>query len=454
MSPRTVTSRTPVAVPSAETGFPFRMEDVRARSAALGEPAWMNERRVRAWEAFGRLAFPSTADEAWRRTDLRPMPRQSLLLGAASPVGVDPALLQPLAGEAHGALLCVTPGVEPIREGGKDLARRDVIFTDWASAIRDHAPWLEKALGQAVADDEDTFSALAASLAVDGVVVYVPAGVHVAQPLHSVLWAPGVERAFFSRVLVVLDEGASVTFVHETASPNEPGGHALHAGIVELVLGASAHLTFVELQTWGDHVWNITHERAVVGRDGRLDWVFGAVGSRLTKSFSDLNLTGQGAEGRMSGFYFTGGTQHLDHDTQQNHLAPHTTSDLLFKGALVGRSRSVWQGMVYVAPGAQKADGYQANRNLMLSPQARADSIPGLEILADDVRCTHGATVGQLEEEPIYYLMSRGLPRRDAERVVVDGFFAPIMDRIPFEGVRARFERMIENKLTVSEARG
>jgi Fe-S cluster assembly protein SufD len=110
--------------------------------------------------------------------------------------------------------------------------------------------------------------------------------------------------------------------------------------------------------------------------------------------------------------------------------------------------------MIYVAPGAQKADGYQANRNLMLSPQARADSIPGLEILADDVRCTHGATVGQLEAEPVYYLMSRGLPRREAERILVHGFFAPIMDRIPFEGVRARFERLIDDKLTVRESRG
>jgi Fe-S cluster assembly protein SufD len=454
MSPRTVTSRTPVAAPSAETGFPFRLDDVRSRSEALGEPAWLLERRVRAWEAFERLPFPSTTDKAWRRTDLRPMPRNSLSLGTASRVEVDSELLQPLAGDTHGALLCLTPGLEPRREGGKDLARRDVVFTDWASAVRDHAPQLERGLGQAVADDEDSFTAVAASLAVDGTVVYVPAGAHVAQPLHSVLWAPGAGRAFFSRVLVVLEEGASATFVHETSSPSEPGGHALHAGIVELVLGAGAHLTFVELQTWGDHVWNITHERAIVGREGRLDWIFGAVGSRLTKNFSELNLAGQGAEGRMSGFYLADGTQHLDHDTQQNHLAPHTTSDLLYKGALVGRGRSVWQGMIYVAPGAQKADGYQANRNLMLSPQAHADSIPGLEILADDVRCTHGATVGQLEEEPIYYLMSRGLPRREAERLVVEGFFTPIMDRIPFDGVRARFGRMIDDKLTASEMRG
>ena len=447
MSPRTVTSRTPVAAaPPTEAGFPFRVEDVRARSAALSEPAWLLERRLRAWEAYLRIPFPSITDEAWRRTDLRALPRRSLSLRPAEEVPVDPELLRPLAGEAHGALLCLTPGREPQREGGRDLVRREVIFTDWATAVGEHAPLLERWLGQAVAEDEGYFAALAASLATDGVLVHVPAGVRVAQPLHSVLWAPGAGRAFFSRLLIVVEDGASVTFVHETASPTEADGHALHAGIVELVLGAGARLTFVELQSWGEHVWNFTHERANVARDGRLEWIFGAVGSQVTKNFSELNLAGQGAEGRMSGFYFGDGAQHLDHDTQQNHLAPHTTSDLLFKGALVDRSRSVWQGMIYVAPGAQKSDGYQANRNLLLSTQARADSIPGLEILADDVRCTHGATVGQLEEEPIFYLMSRGLPRREAERIVVDGFFAPIMERIPFDGVRARFQRMIDDK--------
>jgi Fe-S cluster assembly protein SufD len=194
-------------------------------------------------------------------------------------------------------------------------------------------------------------------------------------------------------------------------------------------------------------VWNFTHERVRVGQDSKVDWIFAAVGSHLTKNFSEIDLDGAGSTGKMSGFYFTDGEQHLDHDTQQNHNAPHTTSDLLFKGALKEKSRSVWQGMIYVAPGAQKTDGYQANRNLVLSKSARADSIPGLEILADDVRCTHGATVGQMEEEHIFYLMSRGLPRREAEKLVVDGFFDPILQRIPFEGVRQRLKKAIEAKM-------
>jgi len=220
----------------------------------------------------------------------------------------------------------------------------------------------------------------------------------------------------------------------------------MHAGIVELHVGDGASLRFVELQSWGENVWNFTHERAEVGRDANLDWIFGAIGSRLTKNFSELNLVGQGATGRMSGFYFTDHDQHLDHDTQQNHLAVHTTSDLLFKGALTDSSRSVWQGMIYVAPGAQKTDGYQANRNLVLSRKARADSIPGLEILADDVRCTHGATVGQIDRDQVFYLRTRGIPEKEAERMIVEGFFDPIMQRIPFVGVRERFQKAIEEK--------
>ena len=306
---------------------------------------------------------------------------------------------------------------------------------------------LFKHAGKVVSAGDGKFAALATAMSEVGVFVYVPKGVQLEAPLHSVLWAPGEGQAFFSRLLVVVEEGASLTFVHEAASPTSQKAEAIHVGLVELTVADNAALQFVEVQNLGDHMWNINHERAVVGRDGRLDWVFGAVGSHLTKTFSDIDLRGEGAEGRMSGFYFADGQQHLDHDTQQNHYAINTTSDLLYKGALIDKSRSVWQGMIYVGPGAQQTDGYQANRNLILSKEARADSIPGLEIMADDVRCTHGATVSQLEEEPIYYLMTRGLPRREAERMVIDGFFAPIMDRIPFEGVRQRFQSMIDAKL-------
>ena len=280
-----------------------------------------------------------------------------------------------------------------------------------------------------------------------GVFIYIPKGVDVEVPLHSVIWGPGANLAYFSHIMIWMEPDSSLTYIHEAASPDGESGQTLHSGVVEIHVGDRAKLQFVELQSWGDNVWNFSHERVRVGKDANLEWIFGALGSNLTKNFSEIDLIGEGAVGKMSGFYFTDGKQHLDHDTQQNHLAPHTTSDLLFKGALKDSSRSVWQGMIYVAPGAQKTDGYQANRNLILNSKARADSIPGLEILADDVRCTHGATVGKIDPDMIFYLLSRGIPYADAEQLVVEGFFDPIMQRIPFDGVRQRFQQAIVNKM-------
>jgi Fe-S cluster assembly protein SufD len=402
----------------------------------------------KAWQTFNRLSIPVMTEEAWRRTDLRELPTESVQLpstGAFKDLVQAPEdLLKPLTADEHGGQVVLLPGGEKLYLSS-DLRKKGVVFSSLIAAERENPELVGKMVGQTVKPEEGKFAALAGALGQNGVVLYIPKGVKVEQPLNSLLWGPGINIAYLSHILIWVDEGASVTYIHEAASPDEKSA-ALHCGIVEIKVSDNASLRFVELQSWGRHVWNFSHERVSVGRNGNLDWIFGAIGSRLTKNFSELDLVGEGATGRMSGFYFTDGNQHLDHDTQQNHLAPHTTSDLLFKGALKGNSRSVWQGMIYVAVGAEKTDGYQANRNLILSPNARADSIPGLEILADDVRCTHGATVGKLEQEPLFYLKTRGIPDKEAERLLVEGFFDPIMQRIPFEGVRARFQQAIHDK--------
>jgi Fe-S cluster assembly protein SufD len=441
--PRIVVSRThhPETKPQ---GFAFTQADLPPSTGAI------EAYRRRAWSAFERLAIPDVTQEAWRRTDLRAMPAASFHLPGAGELrglpSVSPELLKPLVADQHGGQIVLSPESVAV-DLDPSLAERGVVFTDLRTAQLKSPEVVERILGQTVNVEEGKFAALAGALASNGVLLYVPKNLVVEQPLHSVLWGPGSGLAHLSHLLVMIDEGASVTFVHESSSPTE-AGDALHAGLVEIRVCSGASLKFVELQSWGRHVWNFTHERVHLERDAQLDWIFGAVGSKVTKNFSELDLAGEGAAGRMSGFYFTDGTQHLDHDTQQNHLAPHTTSDFLFKGALRGHSRSVWQGMIYVAKGAEKTDGYQANRNLILDDGARADSIPGLEILADDVRCTHGATVGKLEEEPLFYLKSRGIPPLEAARLVVEGFFDPIMQRIPFEGVRERFQQAILQKMS------
>jgi Fe-S cluster assembly protein SufD len=446
-------NETPIVVTRGRRGeaqvqknFSFTAEMVRRE----GLPEVLRSYRERAWQSYQAAHLPTLQEEAWRRTDLKglkvddfqlPTPGAYLDLPAAPQ-----ALLQPLTSDANGGQVILLPGGAQTKLD-EALVKRGVVFTDLQSAEKSYPDLLAKAIGQVVQPEESKFAGLAGALAQNGVFLYVPRGVVVEQPLHSLLWGPGAGLAHVSHILVYLEPDASVTYVHEAASPDEVNVQTLHSGIVEIYVGENANLRFVELQSWGEHVWNFSHERAKVDRNGNLDWIFGAIGSHLTKNFSDLDLVGNGATGRMSGFYFTNHDQHLDHDTQQNHFAPHTTSDLLFKGALLDESHSVWQGMIYVAPGAEKTDGYQANRNLTLSRNARADSIPGLEILADDVRCTHGATVGQIDADQVFYLQSRGIPMVEAKRLVVEGFFDQIMQRIPFEGVRERFQQSIHEKM-------
>ena len=439
-------SRSEASAPTRE--FTFGREMVAALSPDWKGPEWIRAYRQQAWDAYVNLPMPTNQDEAWRRTELRQLDAGSFRLVDTDQKFPEaaPELLAPLVDEAHGGQIVLGPKGSTVTLSA-ELQAQGVVFTDLQTAEKQYPDLLKKVLGKLVRSDEGKFAALAAAMAQSGVLLYVPRNTKAGAPLHSVIWGPGVNQAYFSHILVYVEDGASVTYVHEMASPTEAVGQVLHAGIVEIFVGDGAQLNFVELQSWGEHVWNFTHERARVGRDATLDWIFGAIGTHLTKNFSDLDLVADGATGRMSGFYFTDGVQHLDHDTQQNHLAPHTTSDLLFKGALKDKSRSVWQGMIYVAPGAQKTDGYQANRNLVLSTTARADSIPGLEILADDVRCTHGATVGKIDPEQVFYLQSRGMDYPEAERLIVEGFFDPIMQRIPFEGVRERLKNAIQNKL-------
>lgn len=406
--------------------------------------------RKNAWESFKRLPFPTENDEAWRRTSIKGLLLDQIKLADPNQkdgIGIPDELTRPLTDDLHGGQILFSNS-NAVISLDENLRKQGVVFTDLLHAQAEHPQILEQILKSAKTCHEDKFAALSAAFSSNGVLLYVPKGVVVDKPLHSLMWSYGSGLLHAFQVFVWLDEGASATYVHENASPEGSSTQNVHAGLMDIYVGNGAKLNFVELQSYGSNEWNFTHEKVNVDRDAEVDWIFGSLGSHLTKNFSDLNLVGQGSTGKMSGFFFTNGNQHLDHDTQQNHLAANTTSDLLFKGALLGESRSVWQGMIYVAENATKTDGYQANRNLTLSEKARADSIPGLEILTDDVRCTHGATVGKIDMDQVFYLESRGIPRKEAEKLIVEGFFDPIMQRIPFDGVKKRFQAAIEEKMS------
>jgi len=408
------------------------------------------------WDAYKNLPFPSRKEEPWRRTDIRALAidkfRRIEQFSKSDFAALDEQYLQPFKdGKYAGQIILNGNDIQQILSA--EAAGKGVLYTDFRSAEENNSQLLSTLLGEIIQAEDGKFAALASALGQHGVFLYVPKHVVIEAPFHSLIWGAPAFSATLTHIFVWLEEGASVTFVHESASPTFlESAQAFHSGIVELHVGEGAKLNFIELQSWGEHVWSFSHERAQVLRDGRLDWIFGAIGTRLSKNFSDIDLLGAGARARMTGFYFCDAHQHLDHDTQQNHLAPYTTSDLLYKGALFGSSRSVWQGMIYVAPNAMRTDGYQGNKNLILSKEARVDSIPGLEILTDDVRCSHGATVGRIDENELFYMQSRGIPKREAERLIVKGFFSEILDRIPINLIRERFERAIDRKMVNRES--
>src|SRR4029079_19237215 len=239
----------------------------------------------------------------------------------------------------------------------------------------------------------------------------------------------------FWRLVVVAEEGSRASLIEEYASP-APDTAAYSNAVTELFVEQSAKLEYVSLQNLSTETWHFATHHARVERDGELDWVAGGFGSKKGKVRIQNDLNGPGATSRVTGAYFADGEQHLDYDTFQEHIAPSTESDFAFKGALRETARAVWRGMIRVEPDAQKTNAYQENRNLLLSKDAHADSIPGLEIMANDVRCTHGATLGRIDREELFYLMSRGLSRSEAERLIVRGFFQDVLDRIDLEPVR------------------
>ncbi len=293
---------------------------------------------------------------------------------------------------------------------------------------------------------EEKFAAHNAALWQNGLLVVVPRGVVLEDPLYVRIANAVDGGSLFWRLLVIAEPGSRFTLIEEYASAR-PDVSGYSNAVVELFVEDGARLEYVSLQNLSQETWHFASHHAKVGRDAELDWVAGGFGSKKGKIRIQNDLAGPGATSRVTGAYFADAKQHLDYDTFQEHIAPNTTSDFAFKGALRESARSVWRGMIRVEKDAQKTNAYQENRNLLLSKEAHADSIPGLEILANDVRCTHGATLGQVDREQLFYLMSRGLSRAEAERLIVRGFFQDVLDRIELEPVREALGNALEARI-------
>jgi Fe-S cluster assembly protein SufD len=433
----------------------FSREAVEELSHRRNEPDWLLKKRLEAWETYEQIPMPQRTDEEWRRTDIRDIPIDdvapftSFSPRVASrgelPESVRAAL--EAAGDLSGVVVQNDSSIV-YHEVDPDLAKQGVIFVDLDTAVAEHPDLLQKYFMSegSIPASNNKFSALHGAFWTTGTFVYVPANVEIELPFRAfaTLSTPGIGTFFHT--LIVAEENARVTFIDNCQSETFDT-ESISDNVVELHAASGAELRYIQIQDWGRNVWNFHTQHGVVAQDAAIKTLNVALGSQLSKAMISSTLAGAGSLAEMLGLYFADEDQHIDHQTRQAHMSPYASSDLLFKGTVKDEARTVYSGTIVVAPKAHGTDAYQANRNLSLSPKARVDTIPKLEIEANDVRCTHGATISQIEEEYIFYLMSRGINRTEAEKLIVDGFFDEVIERVPVESVQQTVRTAIDRKI-------
>ncbi len=389
------------------------MAEAAAAAPQVEEPDWLSAQRDQAKAGSTGLELPDQKAKGWEFTDLS---------------GLD--------FDAYADGLATIEGLE--RSEGGDA---EPVVMPLAEAAAAHPDLVGKHLGSLVPGD-DIFVARNASRWRDGLFVYVPPNARLEDPLRLDLnGASGEETTW--RVLIVLGEGAEA----EVWERYRSDGEGLFNGVVELIVGDGANLRYVCEQELSDSSWVFATQRAEIGRDANLEWTALGFGSARGKVRMETKLAGRGSSAKVTGAYAGAGTQHLDYDTTQEHVGDHTNSDLAFRGVLTDKATAVWRGMIRVDPGAQQTDAFQESRNLLLSHDAHADAIPGLEIEADDVRCTHAAAVAQLDPEQLYYLKSRGLSDAAAKQLVVEGFVGELVERAPEGPAREELAERLEARM-------
>ena len=382
-------------------------------SPVAAEPEWLAGRREKARGLVETLPLPDRKVKGWEFTSLDGLDLEAY---SASPAGAT-------------------------IDGGNG----EVTVMPLAEAIEQHTGLVEQHLGSLVSAD-DPFVARNEAEWTDGVFIHVPKGVVVDQPIRIGLDLDQAGAAIYWRTLVVLEEGASAE-VWEDYRSSEDGTDALLNTVVEVSVGQAAKLHYVTSQDLSESAWLFSTQRATVDRDGLLDWAALGFGSGNGKVRMTTRLVGTGSEARVTGGYAGGNGQHLDYDTLQEHAAENTISDLAFRGILADQATAVWRGMIKVEEGAQKTDAFQECRNMLLSPDAHADAIPGLEILADDVACTHAAAIAQVDPTQMFYLESRGLDEETSRSLIVEGFLQSLLERLGEGPVRDEIAGKLEERL-------
>ena len=422
--------------------------DEEALSALSSSTLFVEALRKQALEEFLALPIPSQETEEWRYTDLSDL---YLSFAPFAPGGDAESLNRGKILQAAGVVgeragLQIQRNSEVVStQLTEGLGAKGVIFGDLDRAAEEHPELVEPHLHALVPTSRTKFTALHGAFRTGGTFLYVPPAVTVELPLQTLTYLDADGAAVFPHTLIVVGQDAEVTFIDRYVSPAL--SRALSVGITEIHAGAASRVRYVSIQEWGDGVTHLGVQRARTGRDTELRTVAIGFGASLARAEAETELAEPGGFSEMLGVFFADGTQHFDHRSLQDHVAPNCKSDLLYKGALKGESRAVYSGWVHVRPDAQKTDAMQTSRNIVLSDRAKADAIPNLEIEANDVRCGHAASVGPVEEEQVFYLQSRGIRRDEAERLIVFGFFQEVLDRITLEEVRDSVSHAIEQEL-------
>jgi Fe-S cluster assembly protein SufD len=363
--------------------------------------------------------MPSKTDEEWRRTDV----------SAFNP--------------ASYATLEHKNGLKLERPSGLPAG---VILKPLRVAAKENPELVQKHLFTILHAGRDRFAALHSAFFTGGTFLYVPDGVEIAEPIIGQHFSHEGNNSVLPHTLIVAGRGARFNYLDEYIAEDD-GEAGYRSGSTEIVAGEGSHVGYVAVQKWGRNVWHFGDQRAQVQRDASVKLFNVTLGGRFSKNRVEASLVGQGSEAELKAIYFASGKQFFDFHTLQDHQVGNTRSDLLFKGALQDTARTVYAGLIKIEKHAARSDAYQANRNLVLSDKAMATSIPMLEIDNNDVRCTHGATVGPVDPDHMFYLRSRGIPEHTAKRMLIQGFFAPVLDRIPFEHARNLVEAELESRI-------
>ena len=429
----------------------FNDSTIDGLAKQLKEPAWLTQLRHGALATHTRLPWPHPSDDIWRRTDV------SLLDPMRGFSPIQPDLLQTIAlTEAQQAGLTQPLGNEQllVRANGSWLAQTSapgIIITDLIQAAHEQPGSVRPILeSDGLTDAEQKLASLNAAFHHDDLLIQVPTNTVCAQPVRLVhLFSVAPKHAIFPMTVITVGEGSSVTLIDEyvsVAGAKHEGSHLIN-GRIELILEPNASVHYVRLQRWHEEAREFLFQRATLAKGSTLTMANINLGAALSKAHIVTRLAGEHASSKLYGFVFGHGSQHIDQHTLQDHTAPHTMSDLQLKAALQDQSRMIYTGLIRIAKEAQQTNAYQANHNLMLSREAKAETIPMLEILADDVQCKHGASIGPIDDEQAFYLMSRGVPREAAQRLIVMGFVESIVQQIPFAPLQERLRQEIEGHL-------